>query len=737
MAAAVMSFQAFCSAEKEVQCHIRYCKFIKVVEFEERMAGLLSGDASHLALTAGGTFLLVNGKLEEPEYSSSNWYFTRDEIEKNSPSRRDGVDVNKETYFRKSYCTFLQDLGMRLKVPQITIATATVMCHRFFLRQSHTRNEKFMVATICMFVAGKVEETPRPLRDVIILSYGLRNKKDPTAVQRIRQKDVFEEQKELMLLGEQLVLTTLEFDLNIHHPYKPLVTAIKRFKVAQNALAQVAWNFVNDGLRTSLCLQFKPHHIAAGAIFLATKFLQVNLPSGGDKVWWQEFEVTPRQLEDVSNQMLELYEQNKAGPSSRASDPNLIAGVCNGYKPEMETAVHTTHRELDFDSQDSSRGYLHGWLEGGKQGVYAGICEDHKRKGLHPSSQEHSRTDIHTMNDFRKWSTVSQKLSEETAIHGYCVEDAIGIKESFNGRNGTHIFPATIAAAQKTKYAKLESDEGMLVGRDETHGHRKFSEEKQLLTDQLTASAKRPAEAYSVLRKEDEGKQSYLAGFQESNNDTVKAYAERKKKLKVGGEQRFVRVKQEAANGNEIFLRELENAVEATAGGDALRLDPANCGRSLSIRDVTSSLEILNDHQGQLWSTVKRKKLTDAVQPRFRSEGETACDRGNSYHTYSQTINFFDGTADQIKEGEFGSQVPNRSAKAWGDGHVSPAAFGKSSSVSLERSDQIVHQNPGTCEGSYDKRHWHGNDQTGLKSGRQSVQREDQYINRHGHKDQA
>lgn len=52
-------------------------------------------------------------------------------------------------------------------------------------------------------------------------------------------------------------------------------------------------------LRTSLCLQFKPHHIAAGAIFLAAKFLKVKLPSDGEKVWWQEFEVTPRQLEGL------------------------------------------------------------------------------------------------------------------------------------------------------------------------------------------------------------------------------------------------------------------------------------------------------------------------------------------------------------------------------------------------------------------------------------------------------
>lgn len=39
-----------------------------------------------------------------------------------------------------------------------------------------------------MFLAGKVEETPRPLKDVIMVSYEIINKKDPTAVQRIKQK---------------------------------------------------------------------------------------------------------------------------------------------------------------------------------------------------------------------------------------------------------------------------------------------------------------------------------------------------------------------------------------------------------------------------------------------------------------------------------------------------------------------------------------------------------------------
>ena len=84
-------------------------------------------------------------------------------------------------------------------------------------------------------------------------------------------QEVYEQQKELILLGERVVLATLGFDLNVQHPYKPLVEAIKKFNVAKNALAQVAWNFVNDGYDlVAICLNLTSLNLFFLNIFVHT-----------------------------------------------------------------------------------------------------------------------------------------------------------------------------------------------------------------------------------------------------------------------------------------------------------------------------------------------------------------------------------------------------------------------------------------------------------------------------------
>lgn len=302
------------------------------------MAGNLPGDPSQNNFAR---HLANIHDPEDPDCYARRWYFSRQEIEELSPSRKDGIREEEESYLRKLYCSFLQELGMELKVPQLTIATAMLMCHRFYMRQSHAKNCWQTIATACMFLGCKVEETSRWLSDVIVVAYKLMYKWDPSAPKRIKQKDVYDKQKELILNGERFLLATLAFNLNIEHPYKPLVGALKKLEISDKELTKVAWNFVNDWLRTTLCLQYKPHYIAAGSIFLAAKIRKVKLPREEGKVWWMQFDISPKYLEEVVQQMMRVLEQNQqhAQQSMRVKGtaPKTIAKKAVSSSPESCT----------------------------------------------------------------------------------------------------------------------------------------------------------------------------------------------------------------------------------------------------------------------------------------------------------------------------------------------------------------------------------------------------------------
>ncbi|CAL5060449.1 unnamed protein product [Urochloa decumbens] len=257
---------------------------------------------------------------EEGGERAPSWYLTREEIERDSPSRRDGVCAAKEAELRATYCSFIRDVCIRLQLPQITIATAILLCHRFYLRQSHAKNEWQTIATVCVFLASKIEDTPCSLKHVVIVAYETMYRKNPDAAKRIHQEEVLAKQKALILVGETLLLSTIRFDFNIQHPYEPLKLALNNLGISQKEVRQLAMSFINDTLPTTLVVQFKPHFIAAGSLFHAAKFHNFALPSqdGKDgKVWWNVFDVAPKQLQAVIQQMTELFK--KRDPCSMVS----------------------------------------------------------------------------------------------------------------------------------------------------------------------------------------------------------------------------------------------------------------------------------------------------------------------------------------------------------------------------------------------------------------------------------
>eukprot|EP01103_Thecamoeba_quadrilineata_P016332 TRINITY_DN5433_c0_g1_i2.p1 TRINITY_DN5433_c0_g1~~TRINITY_DN5433_c0_g1_i2.p1 ORF type:complete len:438 (+),score=36.17 TRINITY_DN5433_c0_g1_i2:80-1393(+) len=197
---------------------------------------------------------------------------------------------------RKSVCMLIKDAGDHLKMPQITIATATVFFHRFFKKNSFMKYDCYIVGIACLFLAGKVEDTPKKLNDVITTSFQLR-----FSGIKITEKGL-KESKELVLDYEFEMLQALTFDLVIEHPYTFIIKYARALKVPQTLL-QTSWNFINDSLSTTLCLYYTPQLVASAAIYLASKCISHNLQS-----WECTLEGSKEILEVISNRILDIYE---------------------------------------------------------------------------------------------------------------------------------------------------------------------------------------------------------------------------------------------------------------------------------------------------------------------------------------------------------------------------------------------------------------------------------------------
>ncbi|KAJ6802734.1 uncharacterized protein M6B38_191285 [Iris pallida] len=233
-------------------------------------------------------------------------FMSRNEIDRRSPSRKDGIDRLLETRLRYSYCAYLQSLGTRLQIPQTTIGTAIVLCHRFFLHRSHASHDRFLIATAALFLAAKSEETPCLLNSVLRASCEICQQQNFDSFPYLFcSQDWFEQYRERVTEAEQMILTTLDFELEVQHPYVPLTSVLKKLGLSQTVLLNLAWNLISEGLRSSLWLQFKPHHIAAGAAYLAARFLNFDL-SYYQSIW-HEFQTTPYILQDVVQQLKELF----------------------------------------------------------------------------------------------------------------------------------------------------------------------------------------------------------------------------------------------------------------------------------------------------------------------------------------------------------------------------------------------------------------------------------------------
>jgi hypothetical protein len=259
----------------------------------------------------------------------SRWIFPGNSLE-NPPSVKLGMTLDQERKLRQKSCLFIIELGKYLQCNHVVLSAATIMFHRFFMAQAFQQHDRFIICATCVFLAGKVEESPKRIKDVVDMFLLIRKK--------IRAESVEAELKstqDKILVAERILLQTLEFDLQINHPYGNCMDLLKSLKLSfpneetRKEVRQSALNFLTDSFGSVICIQYTAELIATAAAFLATLKVGVSPPVQSTKFvrkpggsveqqpnsWYDIFvttsKVSEQCLKSVCDKIIDVYEEKK------------------------------------------------------------------------------------------------------------------------------------------------------------------------------------------------------------------------------------------------------------------------------------------------------------------------------------------------------------------------------------------------------------------------------------------
>lgn len=261
------------------------------------------------------------------------WLFTDEELER-TPSRIDNIEREKEDYIRHRAVEFIWQVSTMLKMPPQTSMTATVFMHRFLMRYSlrghypELASELMhpkVIAAVALFVAFKVDETMRRMRDFVVACCRVAMKQ-PDLIVDEQSKDYWK-WRDLILQNEGIMLEYLCFDLQLESPYRILWDYSLFLNVGDNRpLRHAAYAFLNDSTYTVLCLQFQPRVIVAAGLYAAARHCKVAFPDDAEgRPWWDQIDVRIEDLVRACQLIVKIYERvqqnlSKAFPDFAISD---------------------------------------------------------------------------------------------------------------------------------------------------------------------------------------------------------------------------------------------------------------------------------------------------------------------------------------------------------------------------------------------------------------------------------
>lgn len=190
---------------------------------------------------------------------------------------------------------FIFECGIKLRAQPLTLATATIVMHRFFKEVDHTNYDCFLIAASSLYLAGKVKDDPLKIRDIINVSHNTLHR----ASSPLEIGEEYWNMRDGIVQAELLIMRVLKFQVSMVHPHKYMLHYLKSMqgwlgKDVWTAvpIAQTAQAFLQDFHHDSAILDYSAQHVAIACISLALQCYGVRLPlieEHDDEAWYSVF----------------------------------------------------------------------------------------------------------------------------------------------------------------------------------------------------------------------------------------------------------------------------------------------------------------------------------------------------------------------------------------------------------------------------------------------------------------
>ncbi|KZT28510.1 cyclin-like protein [Neolentinus lepideus HHB14362 ss-1] len=249
-----------------------------------------------------------------------------EQVEK-SPSREDGLPPDLEEDLRAYGCKLIHHAGILLKQKQVAVATAQILFHRFWFV---TSLKQFGIGDIGMgalYLASKLEECPLRMRDLInVYDLLLRRASHSNSTGDFKYTpmsyfgNTFYDLKDALVVAEMQILKRLGFDVHVVLPYGTLINYMRLLDLTgrEDAVSR-AWGYLNDALQTPVYVLYPVPTIVSAAILLATRHLQIPLPSTPPNCWWELFDAEWEDVWAVCGYIMRLYRERSKEDQARVA----------------------------------------------------------------------------------------------------------------------------------------------------------------------------------------------------------------------------------------------------------------------------------------------------------------------------------------------------------------------------------------------------------------------------------